>query len=72
MTTRQAGADVVCLDSHSLLIITLALLAALLDFTPNFGPVVSAVPAMLVALTNGPEQTLWAGGLYLAVQVVES
>lgn len=54
------------------LIVTLALLAALLDFIPNFGPVISAVPAMLLALTVGPEHMLWVGALYLAVQIVES
>ena len=54
------------------LIITLALLAALLDFIPNFGPVISAVPAMLLALTHRPEHMLWVGALYLGVQIVES
>ena len=54
------------------LIITLSLLAALLDFIPNFGPVISAVPAMLLALASGPEHMLWIGALYLGVQIVES
>ncbi len=54
------------------LIITLALLAALLDFIPNFGPVLSAIPAMLLALAQGPEQMVWVGALYLGVQIVES
>lgn len=54
------------------LIFPLALLAALLDFIPNIGPVASAVPAVLLALTIGPGHALWTAGLYLGVQVVES
>ena len=54
------------------LVITLALLAALLDFIPNFGPVISAVPAVLLAFSQGPEQAVWVLLLYLTVQVVES
>ena len=57
---------------HVPLIAPLALLAALLDFIPNIGPVISAVPAVLLALTVGPYHALWVVALYLAVQVVES
>jgi predicted PurR-regulated permease PerM len=52
--------------------LTLALIAALLTFIPNFGPVLSAVPAVLLALMSGPAKAAWVGGLYLAVQAVES
>lgn len=51
---------------------TLALLAALLSFVPNVGPVLSAVPAVLVGFSEGPTTALWVVGLYVAVQTVES
>ena len=54
------------------LALLLALLAALLTFIPNFGPVLSAVPAILLALLQGPTKALWVVGLYIAIQTVES
>jgi predicted PurR-regulated permease PerM len=50
----------------------LALIAALLSFIPNFGPVLSLIPAALVALVNGPEQVLYVAALYIGVQAIES
>lgn len=50
----------------------LGLLAALLSFIPNLGPILSAVPAILLALVQGPRQALWVTALYVGVQVVES
>lgn len=50
----------------------LGLLAALLSFIPNVGPILSAVPAVLLALVAGPEQALWVALLYVGVQMVES
>lgn len=50
----------------------LGLLAALLSFIPNVGPILSAAPAVLLALVDGPRQALWVALLYGAVQVVES
>ncbi|QKZ15603.1 AI-2E family transporter [Spirosoma sp. KUDC1026] len=50
----------------------LALMAALLSFIPNFGPVLALIPAALVALVNGPEQVLYVAALYAGVQAVES
>ncbi len=54
------------------LVLTFALLAFFLSFIPNIGPVLSAVPPMLVALLNGPSSALWVGVLYLAIQSFES
>ena len=51
---------------------TLGLIAGLLSFVPNIGPVVSAVPAVLVGFVEGSGTALWVIGLYVAVQVVES
>jgi predicted PurR-regulated permease PerM len=50
----------------------LGLLAALLTFIPNIGPVTAAVPAVLLGLESGPTGALSVVGLYLAVQTVES
>ena len=50
----------------------LALIAGLLSFVPTFGPLASAVPAILVGLSDGPQQALWVVLVYLIVQMVES
>ena len=50
----------------------LGLLAALLSFIPNLGPILSALPAILLALAQGPQTALWVAALYAGVQVIES
>ncbi|MDY8110129.1 AI-2E family transporter [Fulvimarina sp. 2208YS6-2-32] len=50
----------------------LAILAAVLTFIPNIGPVLAALPALLLGLSDGLSATLWVAGLYVAVQTVES
>lgn len=53
--------------------LSLAVLAAVLTFIPNFGPLLALVPAVLVGLMEGgPATALWVVGLYTAIQVVES
>jgi predicted PurR-regulated permease PerM len=32
----------------------LGLLSGLLNFVPNIGPIIAAIPALLLAFTNGP------------------
>jgi predicted PurR-regulated permease PerM len=49
----------------------LGVLAGLLEFVPFFGPIVSAVPAIAVALIDSPQKALWVIGLYLLVQQLE-
>ena len=49
----------------------LGLLAGLLEFIPFAGPIISAIPAILLALVVGPEMALWVGLLYLFVQQFE-
>lgn len=51
---------------------TLALIAGLLNFIPNFGPLIAMVPAVLVGLMQGPNTALMIAGLYILVQVLES
>lgn len=52
--------------------LTLGLLAAVLTFIPNFGPILSALPAVLLALTDDPVKALYVIILYVAIQTVES
>ncbi|HEX2608461.1 MAG TPA: AI-2E family transporter [Flavisolibacter sp.] len=52
--------------------LVLALLAGLLNFIPNFGPLIALIPALLVALMQGPSTAAWVAGLYILVQVAES
>jgi predicted PurR-regulated permease PerM len=49
----------------------LGLLAALFNFIPNFGPLVSYVPAVLLALAMGPTKAVWVTALFLAAQTLE-
>ena len=51
----------------------LGLFAGLVTFIPNIGPIVSMVPAVLLAFVHGgPHEALYVVGLYLAVQTLES
>lgn len=50
----------------------LGLLAALLSFIPNVGPIISALPAILLAFGQGTRTALWVALLYGGIQVVES
>ena len=54
------------------LALTLGILAALLEFIPNFGPILSAVPAVLLALLESPRLALWVILLYAGIQIAES
>lgn len=54
------------------LALLLALIAALLSFIPNIGPVVALVPAVLIALVGDLNQVAYVVLLYLAVQTIES
>jgi predicted PurR-regulated permease PerM len=51
--------------------LTLALLAGLLEFVPFIGPIVAAVPAVLLAFAAGPDKALWTGLLFIAIQQLE-
>ncbi|KIA83636.1 hypothetical protein OA84_09105 [Kaistella solincola] len=54
------------------LILTLALIAGLLNFIPNFGPLIALVPAVLLGLMQGPNTALLVLGLYTFIQIVQS
>jgi predicted PurR-regulated permease PerM len=53
------------------LALTLGLIAALLDFVPNFGPIVAAIPAIVLAAVKGPDEAFLVAGLYFVVQLLE-
>lgn len=52
--------------------VALGLFAALAAFVPIVGPIVSVVPAVLLALEQGPEMILWTVAVYFIVQQIES
>jgi len=52
--------------------LVLALIAGLLNFIPNFGPLIALIPAVLVSLMQSPATALWVAGLYIVVQLLES
>lgn len=54
------------------LALTLGLIAGLLSFVPNFGPIASAVPAILLAFIDSPISALYVLALFVGVQLVES
>ncbi|MCE5277990.1 MAG: AI-2E family transporter [Planctomycetaceae bacterium] len=51
--------------------VTLGLLAGLLGFVPNIGPLVSAVPAVLLALTVSLWHGVYVGILYMGVNLAD-
>lgn len=52
--------------------LVLAILAGLISFIPNFGPVIALIPAVLIALLDGPDKALMVIGLYVLIQFLES
>lgn len=52
--------------------LTLALLAGLLNFVPNFGPLAAMIPAVLVGLATSPTTALIIAIMYIAIQLLES
>ncbi len=54
------------------LAMTLGLLAGVFDFVPVVGAIVSAIPAILIALTVSPYKAMYVAILFLGVHLVES
>lgn len=52
--------------------LVLALLAGLLSFIPNFGPLIALIPAVLMGLMESPTTAAIVAGLYILIQFVES
>lgn len=51
--------------------LALGVLAALLEFVPFIGPLLSALPAVAVALADSPTMAVWVVILYIAIQQIE-
>ncbi len=51
--------------------LVLGLITGLLSFIPMLGPILAAIPALLIALTEGPRQALYVGFVYIFAQVLE-
>ncbi|HEX5885900.1 MAG TPA: AI-2E family transporter [Pyrinomonadaceae bacterium] len=50
---------------------TLGLLAGILNFVPNFGPLIAAIPAVLIAFMKSPQHALYVTILYIVLQSVD-
>ena len=51
--------------------LALGLIAGLLEFIPFAGPILAAIPALILAIAVGPEMAIWVALLYLVVQQLE-
>lgn len=54
------------------LVLTLALIAGLLNLIPNFGPIIALIPAVLLALTKGTTTVIIIICLYTFIQIIQS
>lgn len=54
------------------LVFALAVIAGILNFIPNFGPIIAMIPAVLIGLTQGINTALIIAGLYILIQMIES
>lgn len=54
------------------LAVPLGVIAALLSFVPNVGPILAALPGILLGFTAGTQVASYALAVYVAVQLVES
>ncbi|GAA4778932.1 AI-2E family transporter [Olivibacter ginsenosidimutans] len=52
--------------------LALAFLAGLLNFIPNFGPLIAMLPAVLIGFTESANTALLIALLYIAIQAIES
>jgi len=52
--------------------LALATLAALLEFIPNFGPTIAALPAVIAGFAISPGTALWVAVFYFALQQVQN
>lgn len=53
------------------LALTLGIFAGVLNFVPNFGPLIAGVPAVLIALLVNPQTALYTALLYFVIQMLD-
>ncbi|MDB5795059.1 MAG: family transporter [Noviherbaspirillum sp.] len=53
------------------LALVLGIIAGLLDFIPYIGPIMAAVPAILLGLSHGPEQGMYIALFFIGLQLAE-
>jgi predicted PurR-regulated permease PerM len=53
------------------LALTLRLIAGVLNFVPNLGPIVASIPAILIGLLQSPTQALYVAVLYVVLQSLD-
>lgn len=51
--------------------LALAIIAGVMDFVPFFGPIIAAIPAILLGFSQGPTTALWTFVLFLIVQQIQ-
>lgn len=51
--------------------LALGLIAGVGEFVPYLGPLIAAIPTLLVAVTKSPEATLWTAIAYLLAHLTE-
>jgi predicted PurR-regulated permease PerM len=54
------------------LALLLGILAAILTFIPNIGPILALIPAALLAMLQGPDKIIYVVSLYVGIQALES
>jgi predicted PurR-regulated permease PerM len=54
------------------LVLAFAVITFFLSFIPNIGPIVAAVPPVLISLMDSPQKALYVALMYLGVQLFES
>jgi predicted PurR-regulated permease PerM len=54
------------------LALPLGIFAGLLSFVPNLGPIMAALPGILVGFSVSPQIALWATLVYVIVQIIEN
>lgn len=54
------------------LVFTLALLAGLMNFIPNFGPIIALIPAVLLGLTQGTSTAMYVAIIYTGIQALQT
>ena len=52
--------------------LALSMVAALMEFIPNFGPTIAAIPAMLAGLAISPIKAVYVAVFYFALQQVQN